>query len=144
MIQIDSLDMISRISKPTRFGENPQERLFNVSLELVITWINRILFLKLLEAQLVKYHKGASSFSFLTIEKVQGYDALNSLFFRVLAKKIQDRDPAVAGIFEKVPYLNSSLFEPTELERETIFISNLQDDCLIPIHSGTGCRIEPA
>ena len=137
MIQIDSLDMISRISKPTRFGENPQERLFNVSLELVITWINRILFLKLLEAQLVKYNKGGSSFSFLTIEKVQGYDALNSLFFRVLAKKIQDRDPAVAGIFEKVPYLNSSLFEPTELERETIFISNLQDDCLIPIHSGT-------
>ena len=137
MIQIDSLDMISRISKPTRFGENPQERLFNVSLELVITWINRILFLKLLEAQLVKYNKGGSSFSFLTIEKVQGYDALNSLFFRVLAKKIQDRDPAVAGIFEKVPYLNSSLFEPTELERETIFLSNLQDDCFIPIHSGT-------
>ncbi|MEI8007378.1 MAG: TaqI-like C-terminal specificity domain-containing protein [Bacteroidota bacterium] len=137
MIQIDSLDMISRISKPTRFGENPQERLFNVSLELVFTWINRILFLKLLEAQLVKCNKGGSSFSFLTIEKVQGYDALNSLFFRVLAKKIQDRDPAVAGIFEKVPYLNSSLFEPTELERETIFISNLQDDCLIPIHSGT-------
>ena len=137
MIQINSLDMISRINKPSRFGENPQERLFNVSLELVITWINRILFLKLLEAQLVKYHKGDSSFSFLTSEKVQGYDALNSLFFRVLARKPSERDPAVAKVFEKVPYLNSSLFEPTELERETIFISNLQDDCLIPIHSGT-------
>jgi len=137
MIQIDSLDMISRLNKPNRFGENPQERLFNVSLELVITWINRILFLKLLEAQLVKYNKGNSSFSFLTSEKVQGYDALNSLFFRVLARKPSERDPAVAMLFEKVPYLNSSLFEPTELERETIFISNLQDDCLIPIHSGT-------
>ena len=137
MIQIDSLDMISRINKPSRFGENPQERLFNVSLELVITWINRILFLKLLEAQLVKYHKGDSSFSFLTIEKVHGYDALNSLFFRVLARKPSERDPAVTMLFEKIPYLNSSLFEPTELERETIFISNLQDDCLIPIHSGT-------
>ena len=140
MIQIDSLDMISRLSKPTRFGENPQERLFNVSLELVITWINRILFLKLLEAQLVKYHKGDSSFSFLTSEKVHGYDALNSLFFRVLARKPSERDPAVALLFGKVPYLNSSLFEPTELERETIFIGNLQDDCLIPIHAGTVLR----
>jgi len=137
ILQIDSLDMISRLNKPSRFGENPQERLFNVSLELVITWINRILFLKLLEAQVIKYHKGDSSFSFLTTEKVQGYDALNSLFFRVLARKPSERDPAVAKVFEKVPYLNSSLFEPTELERETIFISNLQDDCLIPIHSGT-------
>jgi adenine-specific DNA-methyltransferase len=29
-----------------------------VALELTITWINRILFLKLLEAQLLTYHKG--------------------------------------------------------------------------------------
>ena len=30
-----------------------EERLFNVALELTITWVNRILFLKLLEAQLI-------------------------------------------------------------------------------------------
>ncbi|MEI7501561.1 MAG: DNA methyltransferase, partial [Bacteroidota bacterium] len=137
IVQIDSLDMISRLNKPSRFGENLQERLFNVSLELVITWINRILFLKLLEAQLINYHKSDTSYVFLASEKVHGYDSLNSLFFRVLAKKNMERDPAVAKLFEKVPYLNSSLFEPTELERDTIFISNLQDDCLIPIHPGT-------
>ena len=137
IIQIDSLDMISRLEKPSRFGETNQDRLFNVSLELVITWINRILFLKLLEAQLVKYHKGDAEYSFLSIDKVKGFDSLNSLFFRVLAKKVKERDAAVVKLFEKIPYLNSSLFEPTELERETIFISNLQDECLIPIHSGT-------
>ena len=137
IIQIDSLDMISRLDKPSRFGENLQERLFNVSLELAITWINRILFMKLLEAQLINYHKSDPSYVFLASEKVSGYDSLNSLFFRVLAKKTTERDPAVVKLFEKVPYLNSSLFEPTELERGTIFISNLQDDCLIPIHPGT-------
>jgi len=137
MIQIESRDMISRVSKPSQFGETVQDRLFNVSLELVITWMNRVLFLKLLEAQLIKYHKGDSSYSFLSSDKIHGYDALDSLFFRVLAKKIQERDPGVAALFEKVPYLNSSLFDPTDLERETIFISNLQDDSLIPIYSGT-------
>jgi hypothetical protein len=137
IIQIDSLDMISRLDKPSRFGETNQDRLFNVSLELVLTWINRILFLKLLEAQLIKYHKGDARYSFLSIDKVKGFDSLNSLFFRVLAKKVKERDAAVVKLFEKIPYLNSSLFEPTELERETIFISNLQDECLIPIHSGT-------
>jgi len=137
IIQIDSLDMISRIDKPSRFGETLQERLFNVSLELAITWINRILFMKLLEAQLINYHKSDPSYVFLTTEKLNGYDSLNSLFFRVLARKNTERDPAVAKLFEKVPYLNSSLFEPTKLERDTIFISNLQDDCLIPILPGT-------
>ena len=137
IIQIDSLDMISRLEKPSRFGETNQDRLFNVSLELVITWINRILFLKLLEAQLIKYYKGDSEYSFLSIDMVKGFDSLNSLFFRVLARKVKERDPAVVKLFEKVPYLNSSLFEPTDLERETIFIGNLQDECQISIHSGT-------
>jgi len=137
IIQIDSLDMISRLEKPSRFGETNQDRLFNVSLELVITWINRILFLKLLEAQLIKYHKGDPEYSFLSIDKVKGFDSLNSLFFRVLARKVKERDPAVVKLFEKVPYLNSSLFEPTDLERETIFIGNLQDECQIPLHSAT-------
>ena len=140
IIQMDSLDMISRLDKPSRFGDNLQERLFNVSLELAITWINRILFMKLLEAQLINYHKNDPSYMFLTREKINGYDSLNSLFFRVLARKNTERDPAVVKLFEKVPYLNSSLFEPTELERDTIFISNLQDDCLIPILPGTDLK----
>jgi len=137
IIQIDSRDRISRIDKPSRFGETYQDRLFNISLELVITWINRILFLKLLEAQLISHHKGNLEFGFLNSDKVKGYDALDSLFFRVLAKKVPDRDPSVSKLFSHVPYLNSTLFEPTALEGDAIFISNLQDDCLIHIHPGT-------
>ncbi|MFK9502750.1 hypothetical protein ACJEJ8_25610, partial [Escherichia coli] len=58
---------------------------------------------------------------------------LNTLFFQVLAKRFEDRNSDVSKAFAKVPYLNSSLFEPTELEHTTLMISNLRDDKNIPI-----------
>ena len=137
IIQLDSLDKLSRLDKPNQFGSTIQERLFNVALELSITWINRILFLKLLEAQLITYHKGDKSYSFLNLDKIKNYDDLNSLFFQVLARKYSDRNDDVKKAFEKVPYLNSSLFEPTDIEQVTLFISNLKDDKKIPIISTT-------
>lgn len=144
IIQLDSLDKLSRLEKPNQFGNTQQERLFNVALELTITWINRILFLKLLEAQLITYHnssrqsgKGNKSYSFLNLDKIKNYDDLNSLFFQVLARKFDERNEDVKKIFEKVPYLNSSLFEPTDIEQVTLFISNLKDDKTIPIFSQT-------
>ena len=137
IIQLDSLDKLSRLEKPNQFGNTQEERLFSVALELSITWINRILFLKLLEAQLITYHKGDKSYSFLNLDKIKNYDDLNSLFFQVLARKYDDRNEDVKKIFEKVPYLNSSLFEPTDLEQVTLFISNLKDDKTIPVISST-------
>lgn len=137
IIQLDSLDKLSRLERPSQYGSNKEEKLFNVALELSITWINRILFLKLLEAQLITYHKGDKSYSFLNLDKIKNYDDLNSLFFQVLARKHDERNEDVIKDFEKVPYLNSSLFEPTEIEQETIFISNLKDDKTIPIYSAT-------
>ncbi|MDD4578876.1 MAG: Eco57I restriction-modification methylase domain-containing protein, partial [Anaerolineaceae bacterium] len=137
IIQLDSLDKLSRLEKPNQFGNTQQERLFNVALELSITWINRILFLKLLEAQLITYHKGDKSFSFLNLDKIKNYDDLNSLFFQVLARRYDERNEDVKKAFEKTPYLNSSLFEPTDIEQVTLFISNLKDDKTIPIFSLT-------
>ncbi|SCY18119.1 type II restriction m6 adenine DNA methyltransferase, Alw26I/Eco31I/Esp3I family [Nonlabens sp. Hel1_33_55] len=137
IIQLDSLDKINRLDNPSHFGTNQEERLFNVGLELNITWINRILFLKLLEAQLKTYHKGDKSYEFLNIKKIQNYDDLNSLFFQVLAKQQSERNEDVLEIFGKVPYLNSSLFEPTGIEHGTLFISNLSDDKTIPIYPST-------
>ncbi|MBK0382871.1 Eco57I restriction-modification methylase domain-containing protein [Pedobacter sp. SD-b] len=137
IIQLDSLDKINRLDRPNQFGTTQQERLFNVGLELSITWINRILFLKLLEAQLITYHKGDKTYAFLSIDKIKNYDDLNSLFFQVLARKYEDRNQDVKKAFEKVPYLNSSLFEPTEIEQVTLFISNLKDDKTIPVIAST-------
>jgi adenine-specific DNA-methyltransferase len=137
IIQLDSLDKLSRLERPSQFGSTQQERLFNVALELSITWINRILFLKLLEAQLITYHKGDKSYAFLNHDKIKNYDDLNSLFFQVLARKHDERNEDVIKAFEKIPYLNSSLFEPTDIEQDTLFISNLRDDKTIPIISST-------
>lgn len=137
IIELDSLDKLSRLEKPNKFGSTHLERYFNVALELTITWVNRILFLKLLEAQLIAFHNGDKLFSFLNLEKIKNYDDLNSLFFQVLARKYDERIEDVKRNFEKVPYLNSSLFEPTDLEQVTLFISNLKDDRTIPIHSQT-------
>ncbi|HBS88381.1 MAG TPA: type II restriction endonuclease, partial [Bacteroidales bacterium] len=137
IIQLDSLDKISRLSNSSQYGTNLQERLFNVGLELTITWINRILFLKLLEAQLVNYHNGDKNYEFLSIEKIKDYDDLNSLFFQVLARKHDERGEDIKPKFSKIPYLNSSLFEPTEIEHSTIFISNLRDDKSFPAYSST-------
>ncbi len=137
IIQLDSLDKISRLERSSQFGNSQEEKFFNVALELSITWINRILFLKLLEAQLLTYHKGDKSYSFLNQDKIKSYDDLNSLFFQVLAKKHDQRNEDVIQVFEKVPYLNSSLFEPTDIEQVALFISNLRDDKSIPIISST-------
>ena len=135
--ELDSLDKISRLDRPSQYGDTMQERLFNVALELSITWMNRILFMKLLEAQLIKYHKGNTQYEFLNTEKIQSYDDLNSLFFKVLARKLSDRGVTTKELFDRVPYLNSSLFEPTELEHTTLFVSNLGDSRQLPIYSAT-------
>lgn len=135
--QLDSLDKLSRLPNVKQYGDTHEERLFTVGLELCITWVNRILFLKLLEAQLISYHKGDKSYAFLHKGLLHDYDNLNALFFMVLAKKPEERNERVKTLFAKVPYLNSSLFEPTELEHQTLFISGLEDDIQLPIVSGT-------
>ena len=137
IMQLDSLDKISRLQNPKLYGENYEERLFNVALELTITWVNRILFLKLLEAQLISYHRGNKSYSFLNVSLINDYDKLNKLFFQVLAKKPSDRNNDVMAIYAKVPYLNSSLFEPTDLEHDTLFISNLEDEIPLQLLTST-------
>ncbi|PZV26934.1 MAG: type II restriction endonuclease [Snowella sp.] len=134
--QLDSLGKISQLRKPEEFGENDPDKLFNVALRLAITWINRVLFLKLLEAQLIKYHRGDQAFSFLNLTKVKDYHDLNRLFFDVLAREQEKREAKVGAIFSNVPYLNSSLFEPTDIEQQTIVISNLRNESL-PIFGAT-------
>jgi hypothetical protein len=53
------------ISEIQSLGEtNQEEQLFDLAIELSITWINRILFLKLLEAQLMAYHKNDKAYQF--------------------------------------------------------------------------------
>ncbi len=84
---------------------------------LLIAWNNRILFLRLLESLLISFEHFYKE-SFLTIENFKDFNALNTLFFEVLAKKNSERFPEIKEdkILEKIPYLNSSLFDKTPLE----------------------------
>ncbi|BAW60175.1 class I SAM-dependent DNA methyltransferase [Helicobacter pylori] len=83
---------------------------------LLIAWNNRILFLRLLESLLISFKHFQKSF--LTIENFENFNALNTLFFEVLAKKNNERSEKIKKdkILGKIPYLNSSLFDKTPLE----------------------------
>ncbi len=83
---------------------------------LLIAWNNRILFLRLLESLLISFKHFEKPF--LTTENFKTFNALNTLFFEVLAKKNSERLPEIKEnkILEKIPYLNSSLFDKTPLE----------------------------
>lgn len=119
------------------YGEGEKERLFNVGLELCITWINRILFLKLLEGQLLTYHSGDGHYKFLNFKTIPNFDELNKLFFQVLARKPEERTNAVKEKFECVPYLNSSLFDISPLEDDTLRINSLDDGLKLELHKST-------
>ena len=140
--QLELSDRINHLPDPEKFGKSNDERLFNVGLELCITWMNRILFLKLMEAQLVKYHGNDKSLEFLRIDKIPYFGVLNRLFFKVLALKNQDRDESLQKEFGHVPYLNSSLFEVSDVERNFILISSLSNDRSLPLHPKTVLRDE--
>ena len=131
--QLDAEDCLYKIKNIALYGSTREERLFNVAMELCITWINRILFLKLLEAQMLKYHNGKLCYKFLTIKKIRDFDDLNTLFFQVLARNFEHRTPSILKNFEYVPYLNSSLFEVTELESDTIKINSLSQREELPL-----------
>ncbi|GAA7476150.1 hypothetical protein MMM102_06220 [Helicobacter pylori] len=94
---------------------------------LLIAWNNRILFLRLLESLLISFEHFEKPF--LTTENFKDFNALNTLFFEVLAKKNNERLSEIKEdkILEKIPYLNSSLFDKTPLESKGYEIKLLEN-----------------
>jgi adenine-specific DNA-methyltransferase len=125
---LNTEDVLHRIPDQSLYGENKDERIFNISLELCITWINRILFLKLLEGQLITYHQGNKEYRFLNSSVINDFDELFKLFHKVLAVNLKERTEAIKIKYGRVPYLNSSLFEISELEDLTIKINSLDNN----------------
>ncbi|GAA7484779.1 class I SAM-dependent DNA methyltransferase [Helicobacter pylori] len=97
---------------------------------LLIAWNNRILFLRLLESLLISFKHFENPF--LTTENFKDFNALNTLFFEVLAKKNSERLPEIKEdeILRKIPYLNSSLFDKTPLESDGHEIRFLKNERL--------------
>jgi hypothetical protein len=113
-----------------------ENELFEIGLELTIIWIDRILFLKLLESQQLQYQKGSHEYTFLNIDRVKNYSDLQTLFFDVLAKKPEKRRENIKKRYGNVPYLNSSLFDMTPVEQSYFSISSLPET-EIEVYSGT-------
>ncbi|MBO4564193.1 MAG: Eco57I restriction-modification methylase domain-containing protein, partial [Bacteroidaceae bacterium] len=98
---------------------------FDTALGLVLVWINRILFLKLLESQLINFNK-EKDIHFLNINHIKDYDVLHDLFVQVLAKPFNERSEEMKSQFPDVPYLNSSLFEQAQIEWDFFAISGIR------------------
>ncbi len=124
------------------YGDTLEAQLEEVALALCLMWMNRLLFLKLLEGQLVRYHAPADAahFRFLHPAKLTDYDEVLTLFFEVLNRAPADRSPDVRAAFPEVPYLNSSLFEPSPLEGATFDISGLRDGLGLVPYPGSVLR----
>lgn len=137
IIKLTDKDCIRDLPDSSQFGLTDDIKLYNIALELTLTWVNRILFLKLLEAQLFAYNNNNKELLFLNTSLIKDFDELNNLFFQVLAEKEESRRQRLKDKFSNVPYLNSSLFERTELERRTIDISALDNSLLLPLHQKT-------
>lgn len=137
IVQLETENCLHKVSDRQSYGDTTEDQLFSVALELCITWVNRVLFLKLLEAQLLKYHKGNEAYRFLNYKTLPQYDELYKLFFQVLARKQQERIERVRAKYKHIPYLNSSLFDITALEDQTIRINMLDDAAEMPLLTNT-------
>ena len=134
---IETEDTLHHLPDQSIYGTNKEERIFNVALELCIIWINRILFLKLLEGQLIAYHQGNKEYRFLNTETINDFDELFKLFHKVLAVNLKDRTEAIKSKYSRVPYLNSSLFEISELEDQTTKINTLDNSLQLELINTT-------
>lgn len=128
---------VESLENPAEYGKGDDERFFSIALELCITWLNRILFLKLLEGRLIVWNRGDRSHAFLNSDRIRDFDDLQELFFEVLARHSHDRTPSVAARFGNIPYLNSSLFEISDLERKAIQVSSLNNRLEMPLYGAT-------
>ncbi|EMG4086963.1 class I SAM-dependent DNA methyltransferase [Campylobacter coli] len=116
----------------TAINSKLEEENFETILKLLILWLNRILFLKLIESNLVRFNDD-KNLKFLNFKKIPDFDKLSELFFEVLAK---ERSTRKKSEFAYLPYLNSSLFEKQNIEN-TLEISSLSNDLKLFYYKNT-------
>ncbi|HFP7489860.1 TPA: Eco57I restriction-modification methylase domain-containing protein [Campylobacter jejuni] len=116
----------------TAINSKLEKENFETILKLLILWLNRILFLKLIESNLVRFNDD-KNLKFLNFKKIPDFDKLSELFFEVLAKEKSTRKKSE---FAYLPYLNSSLFEKQNIEN-TLEISSLSNDLKLFYYKNT-------
>ena len=110
-----------------------EEDRWEVALELALLWVNRLIFLKLLESQLMTYHNRERHYRFLGPNDIEDFGDLYNLFFGVLAIRRQERSPQHFHRWARVPYMNSRLFELSHRETAVFSINQLDNNVrLVP------------
>lgn len=115
--------------------ELDEETATDKTFELVIIWLNRLLFIKLFEGQLMSFNSVSNDYRILDNQKIANFQNLQDLFFNVLGRRNRTEEEFYLK-FKEIPYLNSSLFERQEIERSDININELQNaPVLVKKHS---------
>ena len=136
LVEIDTSIMNSlsyQINRLLNKKDTPESEIDQRIYELVIIWINRLLFIKLFEGQLISFNSDESAYHILDNEKIQSFEDLECLFFEVLGKKRREEN-SFFNQFSEIPYLNSSLFEKQDVEtgqgvyHNGIMISELKNE----------------
>lgn len=147
--RLETTNTFGELKDKDLFGESHDEQVESVALELCITWLNRILFLKLLEAQIIQHNLNRKTKTtsanempnvlFLKNSIIKNFDTLYDLFFEVLAKRKDERQPHIQKEFGDIPYLNSSLFEiqKDSLERQLFSIDAISPNRELPFFKST-------
>ena len=129
--------------------ELTEEETYDEALGLVITWVNRLLFLKLLEAQLLRGNMIEQKF--LTSANIRSFNELQYLFVRILGRAEDERTDVIdaehpdvlklwAKKYKNVPYLNSSLFDVTDQESRLVAIDCLMNGMVSNVYKKTKLR----
>ena len=115
----------------------PKDSLLDSMMNLIIIWLNRILFLKLIESKLLEFNDNDTKLCFLTSHKIKDFATLEHLFFEVLAKNYDERQNVIDRGFHYLPYLNSSLFSKDDMETRLLSIGTLDSSLQIAYYPHT-------
>lgn len=98
-------------------NKKEKEKHFSDVVNITMSLVDRLIFLKLLEGQLISIHND-KRFKFVTTDNIKNFSDLSYLFFKVMDKWKRDPHDSHYQLYKNVPYLNSSLFSHTSVEHE--------------------------
>lgn len=114
--------------KYINYEDKTPKEAYELTFDSIIIWMDRLLFIKLFESQLINFNSNDKKYHILDNEKIKSFDNLENLFFSVLGKRPEDRqNNEFFNNFAYIPYLNSALFERQDIERDGIAIHELDN-----------------
>ena len=119
-------DQVYNLLKDKEIEDN---KITELTFELVLIWVNSLLFIKLFEGQLMSFNENPENYRILSHDKIESFDDLQGLFFDVLGTK-ERSDTDFHNKFSNIPYLNSSLFEKQKIEIDYFFIKFLKNESI--------------